>query len=185
MPWLSRLSRRPVSRLFVALWPPPSLTLQLRTMERPRRPGVRWTTEDQWHVTLRFLGEISAEEEETLGASLAQMAATTPPPEAVAGPGPRALGAGVWVLPVEGLGSLASSIAAATRDIGQPPPGRPYRGHLTLARGRRPDSLRGLPVTPLAGTWLVRDLTLVRSTLDPSGARYEVVGRWALEGRVP
>lgn len=154
-------------------------------MERPPRPGVRWTTEDQWHVTLRFLGATGAAAEETLDAALGRVTAMTPTLEAVAGPGPRALGPGVWVLPVAGLGSLASSIEAATRDLGQPPPRRPYRGHLTLARGRRPDSLLGLPAAPLAGTWTVREVTLVRSTLSPSGARYQVAGRWALGGPVP
>jgi 2'-5' RNA ligase len=152
-------------------------------MERPPRPGLRWTTEDQWHVTLRFLGEIDAAATETLAAILGQVTAITPTLEAMAGPGPRPLGPGVWVLPVEGLGSLASSIETATRDLGQPPPRRPYRGHLTLARGRRPDSLLGLPAARLAGTWTVTDITLVRSTLSPSGAHYQVVERWALGGR--
>jgi RNA 2',3'-cyclic 3'-phosphodiesterase len=154
-------------------------------MERPLRPGVRWTTEDQWHVTLRFLGELGAGDTETLAAILGQITEVTPTVEVAAGPAPRPLGPGVWVLPVEGLGSLAASIEAATRYLGQPPPRRPYRGHLTLARGRRPDSLRGLPAAPMAASWTVRDITLVRSTLNPAGARYQVVERWALGGTAP
>ncbi len=45
-------------RLFVAVWPSAAVVDELRGLERPARPGVRWTTADQWHVTLRFLGEM-------------------------------------------------------------------------------------------------------------------------------
>ena len=45
-------------RLFVAVWPPASLTDQLRGLARPQQTGLRWTTEDQWHVTLRFFGGV-------------------------------------------------------------------------------------------------------------------------------
>ncbi|NIR41602.1 MAG: RNA 2',3'-cyclic phosphodiesterase, partial [Actinobacteria bacterium] len=43
-------------RLFVAVWPPPSVVDLLARLPRREEPGVRWTTEAQWHVTLRFLG---------------------------------------------------------------------------------------------------------------------------------
>ncbi len=45
-------------RLFVAVWPPESVVEMLLGFERPDVAGVRWTTELQWHVTLRFLGEV-------------------------------------------------------------------------------------------------------------------------------
>jgi len=44
-------------RLFIAVWPPPEVVDVLRTLERPTIPGLRWTTPDQWHVTLRFIGD--------------------------------------------------------------------------------------------------------------------------------
>jgi 2'-5' RNA ligase len=169
-----------LNRLFVAVWPPASLTEQLRTMDRPPRPGLRWTTEDQWHVTLRFLGDLAAPEEAALRASLGRVATGVPVAEAAAGPRPRALGTGVWVLPVTGLDGLAAAVGVATRDLGQPPPQRPYRGHLTLARARRPGLLRGLPEPGVAGEWTVTGITLVRSHLGSGGARYEVTGRWPL-----
>jgi 2'-5' RNA ligase len=148
-------------------------------MARPPRPGLRWTTEDQWHVTLRFLGDTATTEEETLRANLSRITAGMSTLAATAGPRPLALGS-VWVLPVAGLDHLAETVVDATRDLGQPPPGRPYRGHLTLARARRPGVLRGLPETAVAGVWTVADITLVRSHLGSSGARYDVIGRWPL-----
>jgi RNA 2',3'-cyclic 3'-phosphodiesterase len=172
-----------LNRLFVAIWPSASLTGNLRALERPPRPGLRWTTEDQWHVTLRFLGEMDTAGEEALRARLAGIAGEVSAVEATAGPRPRSLGPGVWVLPVAGLGDLAAPIAAATPDLGQPPPRRRYRGHLTLARARRPGLLRGLPEDPLTDAWTVNDITLVRSHLGSTGARYDVVGRWPLPDR--
>jgi 2'-5' RNA ligase len=112
-------------------------------------------------------------------AGVSRVAALEPAPEATAGSYPRPLGP-VWVLPVSGLGHLAESVAAATRDLGQPPGQRRYRGHLTLARARHRNLLRGLPQTPVAAVWTVTELTLVRSHLGSKGARYEVVGRWPL-----
>ena len=45
-------------RLFVAVWPPESVVEMLLGLDRPEGPELRWTTEPQWHVTLRFLGEV-------------------------------------------------------------------------------------------------------------------------------
>ena len=172
-----------MNRLFVAVWPSASLTGKLRAMDRPSWPGLRWTTEDQWHVTLRFLGEMEPAGEEELRARLARIAGKVSAVQATAGPRPRALGTGVWVLPVAGLDDLATPIATATPDLGQPPPHRPYRGHLTLARARRPGLFRGLPEPPVSEEWTVTDITLVRSHLGSTGARYDVIGTWPLRER--
>lgn len=169
-----------MARLFVAVWPPAALVDELRRLERIVRRGVRWTTEDQWHVTMRFLGGIDSTEEQTVRDRLTRVAAQTGPVRAEAGPGPRRLGPGVWVLPVAGLDDLAAQVQAATEEIGPPPGGRPFHGHLTLARARTPAALAGLPRPDVASTWTVEELTLVRSDLHAAGARYEVVGRWQL-----
>jgi len=166
----------------VAVWPPASLLDRLRTLERPARPGLRWTTEPQWHVTLRFLGEIDAAGEEVLRRILAEVSAATAGLEATAGPRARSLGPAVWMLPVDGLGPLAATFEAATRDLGQPPPRRAFRGHLTLARARGPGLVQELPEVRVTERWTVTDLTLVRSHLEASGARYEVIGTWPVGG---
>jgi RNA 2',3'-cyclic 3'-phosphodiesterase len=169
-----------VARLFVAVWPPTSLLTQLRGLERPSRPGLRWTTEDQWHVTLRFFGRVEGAGEMRAREALDGVAAASARVKAAAGPGPQRLGPSVWVLPVEGLEGLAESVAAATREVGQPPSGRRFRGHMTLARARHPGALRGLPPIGVSDQWMVGEVTLVSSDLRPEGARYDVVGRWAL-----
>ncbi len=178
-------------RLFVAVWPPAALVARLRQLDRPVRPGLRWTTEDQWHVTLRFLGGIDRGACGPLREALARVAAACNPVEVRAGPAPRALGRGVWVLPIEGLAPLAARVRCATAEIGQPAGERPYRGHITLARARRPAALAGLAMAAgspsgvsggVADQWWVTDLSLVRSELRADGARYEVVARWPLGG---
>jgi RNA 2',3'-cyclic 3'-phosphodiesterase len=178
-------------RLFVAVWPPASLVARLRQLDRPARPGLRWTTEDQWHVTLRFLGAVDRDACGPLRQALARVAAGSNSVEAHAGPAPRALGRGVWVLPIEGLEPLATRVRCATAEVGQPVGERPYRGHITLARARRPAALAGLAQpagAPGAGSfgaadhWRVADLSLVRSELRADGARYRVVAEWPLAG---
>jgi 2'-5' RNA ligase len=48
-------------RLFVAIVPPPEALAELAEAVaplRPARPGLKWTTEADWHLTLAFLGEV-------------------------------------------------------------------------------------------------------------------------------
>ena len=42
-------------RLFVAVWPPDDVLDRLAVLPRPEVDGLRWTDQDHWHVTLRFL----------------------------------------------------------------------------------------------------------------------------------
>jgi len=167
-----------LSRLFVAVWLPPALTGRLRTLDRPARPGLRWTTEDQWHVTLRFLGE-TAPDLDLMGV-LAAAAGGSDAVTATLGPRPTALGDRVWVLPVDGLDGLAAGVLEATRERVPVTGRRRFRGHVTLARARRPGSLAGLPPAEVGGAWTVDTITLVCSHLHPDGARYEIIGTWPL-----
>jgi 2'-5' RNA ligase len=170
--------------LFVAAWLPASLISQVRALDRPARAGLRWTTEDQWHVTLCFLGEVEHGMSE-LSVRLASVASRSDVVGARIGPRAYVLGDRVWVLPVRGVEQLASAVEGATSAISPVEAGRRrFRGHLTLARGRDPESLVGLPAHEVVGGWMVDEMTLVRSDLQPEGARYEVIGRWSL-GNTP
>lgn len=163
------------ARGFVAVTPPPDLVGALRALERPDRPGLRWTRPDQWHVTLRFFAAVDLD---ALAASLDGLSGAHPV-TARAGPAPSALSPQVWVLPVAGLESLAGAVADVTAGLGAPE-GRAFKGHLTLARARRPESLKGLPTPALTARWEVQEVTAFRSELLPAGARHHVFGRWTL-----
>ncbi|MBW5422348.1 RNA 2',3'-cyclic phosphodiesterase, partial [Streptomyces sp. BG9H] len=92
---------------------------------------------------------------------------------------------------VAALRLLAQRAEAAARKAGLArEEARPYRPHLTLARGSGETELRPYAdaLASFAGTsWTVDELTLVRSELPRSGVpgerpRYETVGRWPLGG---
>lgn len=155
-------------RLFIALWPPADVLDALERVPRPETTGVRWTTRDQWHVTLRFLGDVELAEGEALLRSLAGL----PPRDVVLGPDTQRLGRAVLMAPVGGADDLGRALD----------PDREFIGHLTLARSRRkhiPDELLGQPV---AASWRATSVSLVRSTLRPEGAVYDDVATLPLSG---
>jgi 2'-5' RNA ligase len=158
-----------MSRLFVAVWPPHDVVDLLARLPRPEARGVRWTTPDQWHVTLRFLGGADPEVARTALAAL-----ETAGCDAILGPGVSRLGRSVLAVAVDGLGDVAAAVALATAGIGRPPEPRPFRGHITLARLK--DGARPRLRTELHARWSVRSVTLVESRLRPDGAAYEIVG---------
>jgi hypothetical protein len=47
-----------MTRLFVAVRPPPHVVALLAALERPAVPGVRWSVPEQWLVKLRPLGHV-------------------------------------------------------------------------------------------------------------------------------
>jgi 2'-5' RNA ligase len=161
-------------RLFVAVWPPEEVVAALADLPRPDEPGVRWTRPGTWHVTLRFLGRA---EPGVAAEALGDLRHGSV--EAVAGPAVHRLGRSVLCVPVAGLDDLAGSVVAATASVGERPDPRPFAGHLTLARLRQRGACR-LAGHRIAARWPVTEVTLVRSHLEPAGARYEVLDRVAL-----
>lgn len=167
-------------RCFVAVWPDVEVLEALALLSRPPFEGVRWSTRDQWHVTLRFFGELGQAEVSRALELLAQAATSLPGPpplEVQGGPATRFMGPGLIVWPVHGLAVAAGAVEAATAGIGQPPPDRRFVGHLTIARGRRGTDLRPARhlLQSLAASWLVSSLSLVQSELHPNGARYREI----------
>jgi 2'-5' RNA ligase len=171
-------------RLFVAVWPPPEVVDRLAGLPRPEVTGLRWSTPDQWHVTLRFLGEVEGDERDRLDHALAAVdLAALGTVTAVAGPATDRFGTHVLHVPVAGLDPLAAAVLAATADVGEPSDPQPFHAHLTLARARsrgRGVDLRMLTGQLFSARWVVTELTLVSSRTRPQGAAYEVVARRAL-----
>ena len=164
----------------VAVHPPEPVLDRIAALDRPVAAGVRWTTRDQWHVTLRFMGAV----DDALVAALVEAVRSIPssPGGAAAGvelgPATSCFGRHVLHVPASGLGALAAATVRATAGFGEPPDTRPFAGHLTLARSRpRGPDLRRLAGAPLAASWAATELLLVRSHLGRAGARYEVVHR--------
>jgi 2'-5' RNA ligase len=167
-----------VPRLFVAVWPPDEVLDALAGLPRPAIPGLRWTDRHQWHVTLRFLGQV--DDAAPVAAALGAVGAVAPA-DAVMGPAVDRFAQRVLHLPVAGLEGMASAVSAATAGMGRTED-RPFRGHLTLARARRRSrlDLRLLTGVPLAARWMTDEVCLVESRLSPSGSRYQVLERFRL-----
>lgn len=173
-------------RLFVAVWPPAGLVGALDALDRPTRPGVRWTTSDQWHVTVAFLGEAAADAPGPLASALAEAGARLSGPVARAGPATELLGPRVLCLPVAGLDRVAATARRAAAPWASVRDRRPFRGHLTLARaggrGRLDGDLAGVECSY---RWLVTEMALVASTLDPDGARYRTLATAPIGPTIP
>jgi 2'-5' RNA ligase len=152
-------------------------------LDRPDLPAVRWTSPEAWHVTLRFLGGVAPELVPGVAGALGALRGLAPV-VAELGPVTRRLGPSVLVVPVAGLDGVAAVVDGALAGAGVAPDGRPFRGHLTVARARGRASLpRGVAGAPLAGRWVVDEVTLVESHLGGArGSRYEVLERVALGG---
>ncbi len=153
-------------RLFVAAWPSAEVVDLLRGLPRVDEPGVRFTTPDQWHLTLRFFGDADLDEATVALASVEADGAT-----ATLGPRVVALGPRVVAAPVAGLDDLAAAVTEATGAVGEPVDPWPFAGHITLARLPRPAPCR-LIGTPVAARFAVEEIALIESELRPDGARY-------------
>lgn len=162
-------------RLFVAAWPPPEVGEVLAGVARPGHPSVRWTTPDQWHVTLRFLGEVAEDQLAALLPALSTIGAS-PARRATVGPATARLGRNVLMVPVAGVDDLGRAAADVTRSFGSPPDDRGFTGHVTLARSRGRHAVpAGLTGHPVSAMWPVGEVALVRSHLGAAGARYETL----------
>lgn len=167
-----------MARLFVAVWPPPEVAELLRSLPRKNARGVRFVPPENWHVTLRFLGDA---EPDTVMHALDHVVLR--PTRAALGPAVDVLGQRNLVVPVGGLDSLAEEVRRTTDGLGDAKTPPRFRGHLTLARtkkgARMPPALGSL----VSAEWPVTEIALVLSRLEPDGARYETVGSRPLPGQ--
>ena len=183
------MNTEPKRRLFVAVELPDAIRAAIDAMIEPLRSldGFRWTPIENLHLTVAFLGWVEAPVVDTVRERLAEAAAEPEPFEARLGvPGrfpERGKARVLWVGfedPTGSLAALAAWVQASLRDLFEPD-ARPFRPHVTVARARRPISVR-LPGSPEAKmpTFPVNAITLFRSYLGGEHARYEALERWPL-----
>ena len=165
-------------RVFFALWPDDATraAISRATRDAVRESRGRPIAKDRLHLTVAFLGELTAE---------GLNAARAVPPIHVGAFELTLDTLGVWpeskVLwlapldPPEALAELEARLWDRLVERGFRAADRVYRPHVTLARRARP---------PEAGAelvrWAVGELALVESLANGRGVHYEVLDRWPL-----
>ena len=174
-------------RLFVGIEFPPELKLRLSLLSTVM-PGARWVDAGNFHLTLRFIGEVgrdvAADIDEALGRLRArrftlQLAGTG----VFGGDRPRALWVGVEREPE--LVSLHGKIEQALIRIGLDPEPRKFVPHVTLARLRDASNQDVADYLSVRGYFPTRVFTASRFVLFSSrastgGGPYVVEDSYAL-----
>lgn len=128
-------------RLFVALAMPEEVAEALDRL-CSGLPDARWTAIDDFHLTIRFIGEVDHSTFYELGEMLARI--TLPPFELeLAGIGqfpPRGALRQLWagLVPNAGLERLRRQVERCVLEVGVAPERRKFQPHVTLARFRQP-----------------------------------------------
>ncbi|MCP3996460.1 MAG: RNA 2',3'-cyclic phosphodiesterase [bacterium] len=143
---------------------------------------------ENWHITLRFLGDTSTMQADAIRAHLDQHLMVERFRLRLSGLGgfPRERKASVLWMGLAGdlepLNTLADECETAAVRAGLEPEGRPFHPHITLSRIRPPQDVRSLiDEMPGAGIRLDVDaVTLYRTKLGNGPVRYEIVDQIVL-----
>jgi len=162
-------------------------------------PRASWTRPEAWHLTLKFLGEVSEDDAGRLAAELAPFAASLRPDSLPSGGAlvlpprgrPRVLAAGFAASDAgAALEELARRADEAAARLGVEPERRPFRPHVTLARLRDPwpaaavAAFRNAVDAAELPPFRCGACVLYSSRLDPSGAVHTPVRTLEFAGRV-
>ena len=179
-------------RSFIAIELPGSIRETLAREQarfRAVSPDARWTRPEGIHLTLKFLGQISAVQEAQVKDVLGRIERFDKFTVNVKSFGffpdakrPRVFWAGLDAPPE--LARLAEQIEIAVEPLGFPKEDRAFRPHLTLARFKIPRPqpkleavLAALDASDL-GSFEVSEFFLWESRLLPGGAEYHKVARF-------
>jgi RNA 2',3'-cyclic 3'-phosphodiesterase len=162
---------------------------------REALPDARasWNREDNLHLTLKFLGDIPASAVNKLSQAVANAAHSVRPIELnVSGTGtfpkhgtPRVLWIGIDE-PGGRLDELYRELENSCAKAGFAREARPFHPHLTVARLRKPHGARRLgelhnQMQFPKMSFIVRELTVIRSKLSSEGSQYTALSRHALK----
>jgi 2'-5' RNA ligase len=175
-------------RLFVGIAFPPELKLRLSLL-CSGVPGAKWVDPGNFHLTLRFIGEIGEDIAADVDAGLSRLRAHRFALQ-IAGTGvfggdkPRSLWAGVERS--SELVGLRDKVEQALIRVGLPPEPRKFAPHVTLARLRDPplDKLRDFLAANArfrADPLPVEGFSLIASFQTKAGSIYEDQAEYPLQ----
>lgn len=174
-------------KVFFGLEMPAEVKRRLLKVKAPVK-GARWQRDEQLHLTLVFVGRVE-EDDVPLLCELANTVSGKPFDLEIRSLGcfgspdhPRILWAGVS--PDVPLASLYQQLAEILAEAGFTIENRNFRPHITVSRfGRNAGSVRDLIEAQngmVFGTMAVQEFVLYKSTQEPEGSVYTVLGRFAL-----
>jgi RNA 2',3'-cyclic 3'-phosphodiesterase len=187
-----------ILRLFIALPLPNEVKAVLKTQQdhlktqlQEHDKAIRWTTSEQWHLTLAFLGATNRERLPTIQAAMERSAKPVKPfrlETTSLGAFPSLRRPSVVWLGVEGeltpLQTLQQRLSEALSGLLEPED-KPFKPHLTLARlkqfGLGKEVTRAFTNIPtVKQSWSVTELCLYQSVLRPTGAEHTLVHTFPL-----
>jgi 2'-5' RNA ligase len=179
-----------VPRAFVAVVPPREVLdavgkLSWRAAHRPaelalpRLLGPRWTTREQWHLTLQFLGDRVDLDAAAAALSTVRGVSASLRLGRVGGFPNEKRATVVWLGVLEGareLAQLTGAVKEAMVPVVPEPDARAYHPHLTLARLARGADLRSAVAVAgraaIGPRWVAERVTLFESVSGASGHQY-------------
>jgi len=174
-------------RLFVAIRPPPAIRQRLLA-SMGGISGARWQSDDQLHLTLRFIGEVDRHQAGDIHAALGSVR-HAPFELSLNGMGSfdrRGLADAVWVgvRPQEKVRALHRKVDTALTRVGLPPDDRAFLPHITIARLHRNAGSIGHLLEEAGGlsspAFTVESFALFESDLTNEAAVYSMVERYRL-----
>jgi len=184
-------------RLFIALNLPKKERQRIDRAARPLREEelpVRWVDLDNFHVTLKFLGNVRASQVEAIQETLDRVGGATAPFDArVTGFGafptirrPSVLWAGVEATPE--LRCLKQDVEWGLSELGFEKETRAFHPHLTLGRASAGGAGRFRGLDELVASmevdagFVVRSVDLMRSRTGRGGPEYSLLHKARLTG---
>jgi 2'-5' RNA ligase len=189
-------------RLFIALVIPDAVKETMEAAQTELRrllppTAARWTRREQFHLTLRFLGNMAASRVDELVEACHGACQSFGPLHLCArrigffpnAREPRVVWVGISDVD-DRLPGVWNAVQSATQPFTSEPPDSGFTGHVTLARVHRLSRDQAVPLAAAAakfeklafGEWTAGQLELMRSELLPEGARHSVLASFPLLG---
>jgi len=180
-------------RLFLAIAVPEDIRTELRRLQLELEPllpprAVRWTKPEQFHLTLKFLGNVPATDIDALSRAVRAVCGVAPPMRL------RAEGAGFFpesgaprvfwidIKSVDGLlMGFQRQLELSVASFAMKQDAKKFTAHVTLARfgkmrNRETEEPRAaLAVGRTYGEWVAKEVQLIKSSLQPSGPLHAIV----------
>ncbi len=168
-------------RLFIAIFPPMGIRDSLASSTNGIRieGGVRWVRQENIHLTLKFLGEVSDETARGIPAALGKVTARHAPlelaPSRFGGFPSKRKARVIWAGSkgdVHPLRDLAEDIEASLEILGFEREARPFSPHFTLGRAKKRPVKMEIESEPNIPAFEAKEMLLIKSETKKEGAIY-------------